>query len=485
MSATYSLTREQVDQSVSMIEQTRDDIESLVDQIKRVAGVAEQINAIARQTNLLALNATIEAARAGEAGRGFAVVAGEVKQLAGQTSEATEEIAEILSTLSHHTDKLSDQSTRLSDAFSTMTQENPDEAEYESAPEPVYTPAPEPEVVEAVVDEPAEDDAPSLPGVSREQKELVQETFAMVEPIAEQAAELFYGRLFETAPELADLFKGDMAEQQRKLMAVLKIAVAGLDDPDRLVPIVQALGERHKGYGVKAEHYPIVAGALLWTLEQGLGDVFTPETADAWAAVYGLLSSVMIEAAENAAPIEEAPQAPIEETPPAAVEDTSAAEKPTAAPEEAPAVSDAAPTLPGVSQDQKALVQETFAIVETIADQAAELFYDRLFEVAPNFRQRFPEDMAEQKRKLMATLKIAVAGLDDPDRLIPIVQELGKRHKGYGVEAGDYTTVAGALLWTLEQGLGEAYTPEVIDAWAAVYGLLSTVMIEAAASADV
>jgi len=484
MSAVYSLTHDQLDESLTMIEQTRGDIESLVDQIKRVAGVAEQINAIARQTNLLALNATIEAARAGDAGRGFAVVAGEVKELAGQTSEATEEIAEILSTLSHHTDKLSNQSTQLADAFNAVSQSEASEPEHSYdeqsyAPEPApieqTPPAPAEEAPPAPA-EPVSDEAPTLPGVSQEQKALVQETFAMVEPIADQAAELFYGRLFETAPELRALFKDDIAEQQRKLMAVLKIAVAGLDDPDRLVPIVQALGERHKGYGVEDSHYPIVAGALLWTLEQGLGDAYTPEVADAWAAVYGLLSSVMIEAAANAAPVEETPPAPAEEVLPAPVEETP--------PAPVEAVSDEAPTLPGVSQEQKAIVQETFAMIEPIADQAAELFYNRLFEVAPNFRQRFPDNMAEQQRKLMATLKIAVAGLDDPDRLIPIVQELGKRHKGYGVEDGDYATVAGALLWTLEQGLGDAYTPDVVDAWAAVYGLLSTVMIEAAASPD-
>jgi len=307
MSAVYSLTQDQLDESLTMIEQTRGDIESLVDQIKRVAGVAEQINAIARQTNLLALNATIEAARAGDAGRGFAVVAGEVKELAGQTSEATEEIAEILSTLNLHTDKLSNQSTQLADAFNAVSQSETSEPEHSYAqqsyaPEPApiehTPPAPVEEAPPAPV-EAVSDEAPMLPGVSQEQKALVQETFAMVEPIADQAAELFYGRLFEVAPNFRQRFPDNMAGQQRKLMATLKIAVAGLDDPDRLIPIVQELGKRHKGYGVEAGDYSTAAGALLWTLEQGLGDAYTPAVVDAWAAVYGLLSSVMIEAAAS------------------------------------------------------------------------------------------------------------------------------------------------------------------------------------------
>ena len=325
MSAMPSMSHTQIETVRTTIENTRNEIESLTEQIGRVSGVAEQINAIARQTNLLALNATIEAARAGEAGKGFAVVAGEVKALAGQTSEATGLIADILTTLNHHTGQLSGHSATLTEAFDGKFhgEEIPDaplvepapayvepapqmiEDAYEPEPAPVepapqiveeaYEPEPEPAPVEATPEQPA-----TLPGVTQAQKVLVQETFALVEPIAEQAAELFYTRLFEIAPELKELFKGDLAEQQRKLMATLKIAVAGLDDPERLVPIVQSLGERHKGYGVVDENYDTVAQALLWTLEQGLGESFTPEVCDAWTAVYVLLASVMIEAAAGA-----------------------------------------------------------------------------------------------------------------------------------------------------------------------------------------
>jgi hemoglobin-like flavoprotein len=262
------------------MEKTRDEIQSLTEQIGRVSGVAEQIDAIARQTNLLALNATIEAACAGEAGKWFAVVAGEVKALAGQTSEATSLIAEIMSTLNHHTGHLSNYSTSLIEAFNGdhLGEElhiAPAPAEMEPAPQiPDVAPEPVPAPVEAAPDQPA-----TLPGVTQHQKVLVQETFAMVEPIADQAAELFYNRLFETAPELKSLFKGDIAEQQRKLMATLKIAVDELDDPERLIPIVQILGVRHNAYGVEDSHYDTVAQALLWTLEQGLGESFTPEVA--------------------------------------------------------------------------------------------------------------------------------------------------------------------------------------------------------------
>ena len=139
--------------------------------------------------------------------------------------------------------------------------------------------------------------------------------------------------------------------------------------------------------------------------------------------------------------------------------------------------------LPGITGTQKLLVQTTFAQVAPIADQAAAMFYDRLFQIDPDLRIMFKEDMTEQRRMLMETLALAVAGLDAPDELVPVVQELGRRHKGYGVCDSDYDTVGTALLWTLEQGLGAGFTDEVRDAWTAVYGLLAGVMKSAAADA--
>ena len=103
-----------------------------------------------------------------------------------------------------------------------------------------------------------------------EQIDLVQESFAKVAPIADQAADLFYGRLFETAPEVRELFPTEMGEQKKKLMQMIGVAVQNLRNADVLVPAVQALGERHVDYNVKDEHYDSVGGALLWTLEQGL-----------------------------------------------------------------------------------------------------------------------------------------------------------------------------------------------------------------------
>jgi hemoglobin-like flavoprotein len=132
------------------------------------------------------------------------------------------------------------------------------------------------------------------------QKTLVQESFAKVAPIADAAAVLFYGRLFEIDPSLQRMFRGDMTEQRRKLMQMLVGAVKGLDHLDRLVPVVQDLGRRHAAYGVIDAHYDTVGSALLWTLEKGLGEAFTPEVKDAWAAVYGLLATTMKDAAREA-----------------------------------------------------------------------------------------------------------------------------------------------------------------------------------------
>ncbi|PKB70571.1 MAG: hemin receptor [SAR202 cluster bacterium Io17-Chloro-G6] len=130
---------------------------------------------------------------------------------------------------------------------------------------------------------------------------LVQSSWSKVIPISDMAAELFYGRLFETDPSTKVLFKGDLKEQGRKLMAMITEAVQGLNDLEGLVPAVQDLGRRHGGYGVQEKHYGSVASALLWTLEQGLGEAFTPEVKSAWTETYMLLAAVMKEASAKVA----------------------------------------------------------------------------------------------------------------------------------------------------------------------------------------
>ena len=126
-----------------------------------------------------------------------------------------------------------------------------------------------------------------------EQKLLVQHSFEKVLPIAETAAGLFYGRLFALDPSLRPLFKGDLDEQGRKLMYMLRVAVGRLDQLDEITPAVQKLGQRHVDYGVKEEHYATVGAALLWTLEQGLGADFTPDTRVAWTQLYTVLVKAM------------------------------------------------------------------------------------------------------------------------------------------------------------------------------------------------
>lgn len=129
---------------------------------------------------------------------------------------------------------------------------------------------------------------------------LVVKTFDLVVPIAGLAADLFYDRLFETAPYLRAMFPADMRDQKRKLFVMLATAVQGLSDLDRLIPEVTALGARHSGYGVTAEQYALAGAALIWTLERGLGQAFTPAVKLAWTRVYALLAATMQAGASDA-----------------------------------------------------------------------------------------------------------------------------------------------------------------------------------------
>jgi hemoglobin-like flavoprotein len=307
-----------------------DDIETgtrgLEEDIQDVANVADQVQAIAKQTNLLALNATIEAARAGDAGKGFAVVATEVKSLSDETRKATDQIGATLKSL--HTKleqfvaqtgaarKSIEQARSKADSISIAVDNAPyvepapaipvaapvaaaaptPAAPAPAAPAPAPAPAAETPAAAAEPAAPANASDTAEGPVSKADIDLVRQSFAKVEPLSIVVARTFYERLFEINPEVQALFNGDMEAQGEQLMHMIGAAVAGLDDLEALVPIVQQLGARHRKYGVQVPHYAAVAEALLWTLEQGLGDAFTPDVREAWVNVYSLLAETMIAA---------------------------------------------------------------------------------------------------------------------------------------------------------------------------------------------
>ena len=135
-----------------------------------------------------------------------------------------------------------------------------------------------------------------------------------------------------------------------------------------------------------------------------------------------------------------------------------------------------------MTPEQVTMVQESFKKVVPIAGTAADLFYDRLFTIAPEVRSLFPDDLAEQKKKLIAMLATTVNNLHQVEKIITAVEDLGKRHVAYGVTAEHYAPVGAALLWTLEKGLGADFTPQVKAAWTETYTTLAGVMQKAAAT---
>ena len=136
-----------------------------------------------------------------------------------------------------------------------------------------------------------------------------------------------------------------------------------------------------------------------------------------------------------------------------------------------------------MTPEQALLVKTSWEKVVPISETAAELFYGKLFELDPSVKALFKGDMKEQGAKLMKMINTAVNGLDKLEEIVPAVQQLGVRHVAYGVKDEHYDTVGAALLWTLETGLGDAFTEEVKDAWATVYGVLADTMKAAAADA--
>ena len=137
--------------------------------------------------------------------------------------------------------------------------------------------------------------------MTQKQVELVKATWTLVatmDPVV--VGGLFYNRLFEIAPQVKHMFRGEMPEQSRKLMGMIGYVIAKLDKLDDIIGEVGRLAQRHNGYGVKPEHYTIVGSALIWTLEKGLGEVWDEQVKTAWVECYTILSDAMINAAAEA-----------------------------------------------------------------------------------------------------------------------------------------------------------------------------------------
>jgi hemoglobin-like flavoprotein len=271
----------------------KSELAALRDELGSIHEIAEQIVRIAYQTNLLALNASIEAARAGEAGRGFAVVATEVKSLSSSTHEATGRIKATADGLDSRIASLVGLSEAVGRDLQSLASREPDagpgfgdSAGYDSAAQI------------------AAEGPPSTPGIalpiSAEAIDNVQRTFAIVAPERARAGRLFYERLFEIEPSLKPLFPGDTKDQGERFFVMIKTGVDNLRNAERLLPVLEAVGGRHAGYGAEDWHYDIFAEALLWSLQQILGAEFRTEVEEAWTTVYGLLASTMMHASRAA-----------------------------------------------------------------------------------------------------------------------------------------------------------------------------------------
>lgn len=134
-----------------------------------------------------------------------------------------------------------------------------------------------------------------------EQIRLVQESFARIVPIRDRVTGLIYERLFELDPGLRAMFRGDMARQRSRFALALAMMVHGLKNQGAIIPVLQELGRRHAGYGVRPGHYATLREALFWALERTFGDDFTPELREAWTRAYDLATSTMLEAAAQPA----------------------------------------------------------------------------------------------------------------------------------------------------------------------------------------
>lgn len=279
--------------------------------------------------------------------------------------------------------------------------------------------------------------------------ELLEQSFELVKPKADEFVASFYNNLFTDYPAAKPLFEhSSMAKQQQMLKGALVMVVENLRKPEVLSGALKGLGARHVKYGALPGHYPLVGNSLLKTLGQYAGDAWTPDLKEAWAGAYGVITELMLEGADYT-------QAEI------------ALEQPPVPTEEG-----------GLNVD---LLEQSFALVAPKADDLVSTFYDYLFTDYPEARPLFEHtNMAKQKQMLKGGLVMVVENLRQPGVLSQALKGLGARHVKYGALPAHYPLVGNSLLKALAQYAGPAWTAEVKEAWVNAYGAITELMLEGA-----
>ncbi|NEQ50936.1 MAG: globin [Leptolyngbya sp. SIO3F4] len=277
--------------------------------------------------------------------------------------------------------------------------------------------------------------------------ELLEQSFELVKPKADEFVGSFYNNLFTDYPAAKPLFEhSDMAKQQQMLKGALVMVIENLRKPEVLSDALKGLGARHVKYGALPEHYPLVGNSLLKTLEQYAGSAWTSELKDAWAGAYGAITELMLEGADYT--------------------------------QEEVALESAPAPEGGLNVD---LLEQSFALVAPKADDLVSTFYDNLFTDYPDAKPLFEHtDMAKQKQMLKGGLVMVVENLRKPDVLGKALKGLGARHVKYGALPAHYPLVGNSLLKTLEQYAGSAWTADVKQAWVDAYGAITELMLEGA-----
>lgn len=282
--------------------------------------------------------------------------------------------------------------------------------------------------------------------------ELLEGSFELVKPKADEFVASFYNNLFTDYPASKPLFEhSDMAAQQKMLKGALVMVIENLRKPEVLSKSLKGLGARHVKYGALPEHYPLVGNSLLKTLGQYAGDAWTPDLKGAWTEAYGAISTLMLEGADYSK------------------EEIALENVPTEAP----------PAEEGGLKVE--LLEQSFELVKPNADEFVASFYDNLLTDYPAAKPLFAHtSMPKQQKMLKGALVMVVENLRKPDVLSSALGGLGARHVKYGALPEHYPLVGNSLLKTLSQYAGDAWTPELKEAWTGAYGAITELMLDGA-----